>query len=338
MTNSRRLLPLTASVLLLALGSCGDEGSASNAAEPQASTPAKQIFSLPEITPEHGFPAKVKSFNGDAALLTEAPQRIVPGNASLLDALVLLVEPERCAALPSTAFAYSSLKDSEGPWTELPQLAKFEAEPILAATPDLVLIHTYQLGTTVDRVIEHDIPVVSFPVAATWKDLLEGISRMARILGVEERGAEALTSLTARAKALQVPAARSNLRVLPYGNYGSGGSTAGAGTTWQIMIELAGMRNAATEAGLDGHPSIDYEQLLAIDPDFFLIAISEGDAQTSVESILKAEPLLANLRAVREKRFLRLPEALYSTASQRLLDAAELIAEQAETLSASGAE
>ncbi len=316
---------------LLPLASCGPDPD-SSLAKAQAASVGSVKSALPTVTPESGFPAKVKSYTGTTVLLEAAPQRVLTGNASLLEIAIELIDPSRMAALPSTAFAYSHLSVDPGPWESVPQLAKFEAEPVIAANPDLILVQSYQQGSTIDRIIEHGLPVIVMPVVSTWKDQLASIRCVARILGESPRGDAFIAGLQTRAKALQAPAARTGLRVLPYGNYGSGGSTAGVGSTWHVMIELAGMRNAASEAGLDGHPNIDFEQILAIDPDFFLISMSSATTGSSAQAILTEEPLLAGLRAVREKRFLRLPEALYSTASHQMLKAAESIAEQADAL------
>lgn len=266
-------------------------------------------------------------------VLLEAPPRsIIAGNASVLDGLAALVEPERIAALPDTALRYSLLAEDPAGFGELPRLESFEAEAILAPRPDLVLVHGYQRGTTVDRVLERGVPLVVLPAVTSWTDTLEGLHTLARLVGEEERGARLVDDLEERRRRLQEPAARSGLTVLPYGNYGAGGSTAGAGTTWQVMIELAGMRNAATEAGLVGHPGIDFEQILAIRPDFFLVGDGTDGEAGSAETVLRAEAALGSLEAVREGRFLRLPEALYSTSSHHVLTAAEALAAQAEAL------
>lgn len=329
-TKSARNLLATCLLLALPLASCSEEGT-TRASESVAGTSGEEsVAGLPDITPATGFPAKIKNHDGRTALLNEAPVRVMAGNASLLDGLVLLLDPQRMAALPSTAFSYSSLSEEPGAWAEVPLLKKFDAEEILEPNPDLVVIHAYQSNSSIDRIIERDVPVVVLPVAGTWKEILAQVSCLARLVDEEERGAQVIEGLEERRRALQAKAPRSGLRVLPYGNYGSGGTTAGAGTTWQVMIELAGMRNAAAEAGLDGHPDIDFEQLLSIDPDFFLIAKSEGQSGSGALEILKGEPLLADLRAVREQRFLILPESLYSSASQELIKAAERIAIQAD--------
>lgn len=317
----------------IALSACsGDDGARASSMR-RGTTPEERApgeITLPEVTPSSGFPAKVKNYDGHTAVLEAPPQRILAGNASLLDGLLPLIDPGRMPALPSTALSYSSLTEGPGIWGEVPLLKHFDAEEILEPNPDLVVIHAYQAGPAIDRIIERDVPVVVFPVCASWKHLIEQIECLARLVGEQERGSKAIAALEERRHALQEKGPRSGLRVLPYGNYGSGGMTAGAGTTWQIMIELAGMRNAAAEAGLDGHPDIDFEQLLSIDPDFILIAKSEGQSGSGALEILTSEPLLADLRAIRDQRFLVLPEYLYSSASQELLSAAERIAEQAD--------
>ncbi|MFT7667370.1 MAG: iron complex transport system substrate-binding protein [Planctomycetota bacterium] len=328
-TNPSRLPALAQFLLLAALSLTSCSGGEE---QTQASAPLSSVGkpSLPQITPAKGFPAKVKNSDGRVALLEKQPQRVIAGNASLLDGLITLIGPERVAALPSTAFSYSTLAANPGVWADVPLLKHFDAEELLAPRPDLIIAHNYQAGSTIDRLVERDVPVVLFPIPATWKDTIAHIECLARLLGEEERATEMLADLETRRRALQNKSARSGLRVLPYGNYGAGGTTAGAGTTWQVMIELAGMRNAAAEAGIDRHPDIDFEQLLSIDPDFFLISKSEGQSGSGAEEILRNEPLLAGLRAIRENRILILPEYLYSCASQELLTAAEHLAEQAD--------
>ena len=317
--------------LAFGLSACGGEASeAAGPNGPASNGPSAPRETLPEITPPSGFPAKVKSFTGDTVILPEAPKRVLAGNASLLDGLVALLDPSRMPALPSTAFEYSVLKDEPGEWADVPLQESFEAEAILAPEPDLVVVHGYQAGSTIDRVLERGVPVVVMPIVETWKECLASLTTLARLVDEEARGAELIAGLETRRRELQAASVRTGLRVLPYGNYGAGGSTAGSGTTWQVMIELAGMRNAATEAGLVGHPSIDFEQILAIQPDFFLIGMSDGQEASSAEAILRDEPSLQSLDAVREGRFLRLPESLYSTASHHMLTAAERIAEQAD--------
>ena len=135
MMGSRRTRLGLLSLLFSGLVACSTEEPP--APEPAASGATPAASRLPEITPPAGFPAKVKNFDGRTALLPARPARILPGDASLLDALVELVEPERVAGLPRTAMTYSVLRAEPGPWAELEVLKSFEAEEIMYDNKDL---------------------------------------------------------------------------------------------------------------------------------------------------------------------------------------------------------
>jgi ABC-type Fe3+-hydroxamate transport system substrate-binding protein len=123
---------------------------------------------------------------------------------------------------------------------------------------------------------------------------------------------------------------RPKLRALCYSNFGEGGSTAGSETTLDEMMRLAGLTNAAAAIGRVGHGGLDFEQLLELDPDLILCsqplrmqAGPAGDRGGASEQLLYAEPRLAGLRAVRERRVLSLPAWLFATGSHEIVHAAE---------------
>ncbi len=119
------------------------------------------------------------------------------------------------------------------------------------------------------------------------------------------------------------------LRVLPYTNFGSGGWSAGAGTTLDILIRLAGYENAGAEVGLKGHFRADNERLLTIDPD--LILVPEGNAEYSPSAAyLRAEEVLQDLAALRKDGVVQIPAVLYQSNSHTLMEAAEVFAERAQ--------
>ena len=120
------------------------------------------------------------------------------------------------------------------------------------------------------------------------------------------------------------------LRALVYNNYGAGGTTAGKGSTWDLIIQTAGLRNAATEAGLEGHPSLDLEALLSLDPD--LLLLSSGGSGDSTLTELRSLPRLTGLRPLQSGDIIRLPPTLFATSSQHMLDAAELLIARLEEL------
>jgi ABC-type Fe3+-hydroxamate transport system substrate-binding protein len=127
---------------------------------------------------------------------------------------------------------------------------------------------------------------------------------------------------------------RQSLRALCYSNRGGGGDTAGSNSTGDMILELAGLSNAAREIGLEGNPPIDHETILALAPDLFVVAAAPSGADSPAADYLRADAKLAALAAIREGRIAVLPLQLFSTASQHLLDAAETLAEIVEHLPA----
>ncbi len=119
--------------------------------------------------------------------------------------------------------------------------------------------------------------------------------------------------------------------MLAYSNFGGGGRTSGKGTTLDLVIELAGLENAATMAGIPRHGSVDLEQVLAMDPDVFLTG-TKNDGVDPGASFLRNEDVLTGLEAIVKDRIVVLPAELFSTSSHHVLTAAEELARQVDAL------
>ena len=108
---------------------------------------------------------------------------------------------------------------------------------------------------------------------------------------------------------------------------GDGGWIAGSNTTHHEMITLAGLRNAAE--GRSDYVRASFEDLITYDPDFIVVGdIGSGTETTS--ALLRTEPTLADLRAVREDRILRVPARLISSSSQEIVTGAEFLVDAIE--------
>ena len=276
------------------------------------------------------FPRTVQTPGLPNFKLATPPQRILPTNASVVDSLVDLISADRVVALPKEAFTYSTVRHEEGPWSQIDILNEFAAEDTLSVKPDLVITHTWQSDTTIRILRDAGVPVLELPVVTTWEGLLETLRILGLVLGEEVRSRALIDDLETRRQALADQA--SNLTILPYTNWGTGGYTAGANSTWDLMIQLAGARNAASEYGLSGNVQIEFEELLEIDPDVFLLGIDPDSGRSRSADLLRNEEALARLQAVRSGRLIVMPAALYNASSHRLLSAAEALASQLEKL------
>lgn len=304
-------------LLLLCLGCSQGSPSPSSAAGTSASR-------FPVVRPATGFPLVIEHRGGRELRLERRPQAVLPSNAGLVDDLFLLLGPERVAALPLGSFEYSRLRDlPQSSWAALPIFQRFAAEEVLSQGPDLVLTHDWQNPESLQILEQNGVPVLSLPTPASWAEVLESLRFLGRITGAEVRAQLAIAELEARRERLeQAEHIGRGLRVLAYSNFGGGGFTSGQGTTMELLLTLAGYVNAASLAGLKGECSLDFEQLLTMDPDILLVSRAEDGSSPSA-LVLTQRAELASLSARRTGRVVYLHKALFSSTSSQLIQGAE---------------
>jgi ABC-type Fe3+-hydroxamate transport system substrate-binding protein len=140
--------------------------------------------------------------------------------------------------------------------------------------------------------------------------------------------------LEGRRSALRARAApHAGKSALCYTNLGAGGWVAGARTTGDVLLTLAGFTNAAARDGIRGDAPAEKERLLALAPDVFVVGRPDrSESSPPSADFLLGDPALEELAAVRERRILALPPELFTTASPELLRGAELLVDELEAL------
>lgn len=266
--------------------------------------------------------------------------RVIPTSASAVDFASALLEPERIVALPEQALEYSLLHTLPPRFASTARFDVYLAEPILALGPDLVLADAFQAPETTQRLRQAGVEVFTLPVIGSWRDARAALVQLGERFGRAERASELCAELDARVARLEQRAASGpRLRAVVYSSFGGVGSTAGADTTIDDVLRLAGLDNAAALAGRSGHTDLSFEALIALDPELIVVSAplkappsSQGDLGGASERVLLAAPALAELRAVRERRIVALPAWLFATNSFEIVRAAELLREQVELL------
>lgn len=297
-------------LLLCGLGFASCSGESSATAAHAASPP--------------GYPRTVSTFDGGELTLTRPPTRIIPANAAALEILGDLGQLERVVSVPTPAFDYGNIELDQDTWKGR-SFEHYLVEPMLASRPDLVMTNPWQNPETTNFLREQGIAVLNVPAPTSFDDLLAAIRVTAEVLEVQDRAEALCAQLSERHAALR-NTKRSSLRVMTYTTFGTGSWTAAKDTTADLLIQFAGMRNASTEHGLEGHAAIDIETLLAIDPDYILVGASADDSRwsTTLET-MRNDPALATLRALRENQVLILPLKHFTANSHYLVDAAEAL-------------
>jgi ABC-type Fe3+-hydroxamate transport system substrate-binding protein len=279
---------------------------------------------FPRVVSPGGFPVRIAGGASRPQEIPAPPRRILPANAAFVDFVRPLIEPERVVALPAAAKDFAPSIAGQPAWLARPRFHGFDLELVLSFAPDLVLAHPWQSAETLAGVRRSGVPVLVLPLPTSWEEVLATLELVSAVCGTEERGRTFRGELEARRAALCVsPVARRGWSALCYSNLGAGGSTAGRGTTADILFGLAGLRNAAREAGIEGHADLDVEGLVALDPDVIVVAAGQDGAPPPELGFLHSQPALETLGALREGRVIELPAGLFSSASFELLTAAE---------------
>ncbi|MBJ01321.1 MAG: hypothetical protein CMK00_00460 [Planctomycetes bacterium] len=291
---------------------------------------------LPPIpaAPAPGYPMSVASADGQEVLLPARPRRILPANAAAVDLVTTLAGAERIAGLPEHAFTYARLALDPDAWSALPTFKTYEIERLLELQPDLVLCDPWQEGTTTAGLRQAGIPVVVIPPVESAEDLELIIPLYGALLDRREAAASLLTDCRLRMDTLSTSAAaRNHISVLVYTNQGTGGWTSGLGTTAHELLTMVGLTNSAARAGLRGHLPIDHERLITLDPDVILLPASLHDDTTSPsEAVLRGDPALTALRALKHDTIIVFPPRLLSVGSHMLVRAAEELAASVDAL------
>lgn len=214
------------------------------------------------------------------------------------------------------------------------------AEKVIAAKPDLVVgISSYSFGgfdgtPTVQRLAKagaKSLVACDTNNGTTVKDLSETttfIEQVAKVFGVEERGAELVDQITASAGKAK-GASGTPVRVLALSAPPAAGQPVmvqgGAGLSNGI-ITLAGGKNIAEDA-LQDFASLSAEEIAKRDPQAIVVisGFSKGSDDDLLKSI-RSSSVLAGTTAVKENRFVVVPQSLLLSPSVLNADAVTKIA------------
>jgi len=252
----------------------------------------------------------------------EPPQRIVAANTAVAEYLMLLVPAERVAGLPEQVEQYSLFDFSGGGWQKPARFANYSAEAVLTLRPDLVIVHAWQEAEATRILKNRDVPLIVLDSARTWADIQATYERLGKLLHCEALAKKQVLVRGNTVERLKREAAkRPSLTAVLYSNDGNAGWVAGRNTTADAIFAMAGVKNAA--GAIDGHQQVDFERLILLDPDVIVLQQPRGQTANATRTLLEGTKALANLRAVKDKRFVTLDERLVSSDSPTLVDAAD---------------
>lgn len=144
-----------------------------------------------------------------------------------------------------------------------------------------------------------------------WTALYTDIANLGTITGHTEQAATVLANVKSRVKALEdAPQATDKPKVLMFDSGTSDVFTSGRMGEPQGIITAAGATNVMSDID-DTWTTVSWEKIAATKPD--VIVFDDYGSQTFAQkvAVLESNPATKNLPAVKEKRFLNLPYAMW---------------------------
>ena len=272
------------------------------------------VFSFAACTPgdsgknegngDNAFPVTVTDHAGRQVTIEDKPEKLVSGYYISTSALIALGLDEKLVGIEAKANSRPIYSLSAPSLIELPNVGtakEFNMEGCLALNPDLVIL-PLKLKNAAEQLEALGIDVLL--VNPENQELLESmINMIAAATGTQEK-AKALLDFANEQEAMLADVLKdvSAPKVYLAGN-SSMLSTAGDAMYQSDMIRNAGGVNAAKDITDNYWVEISYEQLLAWDPEYIILA---SDAKYTVNDVL-ADPNLAGCTAVKNGNVYQMP-------------------------------
>ena len=250
------------------------------------------------------YPITLTDQAGREVTIQEEPQRIVSGYYISTSALIALGLQDKLVGIEAKAAKRPIYQRSAPQLIDLPNVGtakEFDLEGCAALEPELVIL-PLKLKDAAKTLEDLGFPVLLVN-PEDQAQLEEMISLIAAATN-SQSSAQALLDFTAAQEALLEKTLEGTRTPSVYlaGNSALL-STAGDAMYQSDMIRLAGGVNAAAELTDTYWVEISYEQLLAWDPDYILLA---SDAGYTSEDVL-ADPNLADCAAVKNGNVFKMP-------------------------------
>lgn len=270
-----------------------------------------------------GFPRTVVDGTGRSLTIPSPPQRIVSQTLGTDEMLLDLVPGSRLAGLSPLARdpSYSNIVEQA---TALGIPTVDSAEEILRLQPDLIFVATYSRAEVTSLLEAGGAPVFRIAAFDRVGDVIRNLQLVATAVGAEAEGERVIAAMRARLDAVRQRYAETTARPRVL-SYSDGGFTAGAGTLFDDIVRHAGGTNEAAERGLTGFPKIASEQVLAWNPDYLVAGTMPGEEQLLRQRLL-ANPAVAATDAARHGRLVLIPNRIFLSVSQHIVDAIEMLA------------
>lgn len=291
---------LIVSVMAITLGACQPK-----AAETPVETPGVE-------TPAEVDSVKVTDDLGREVVFEKTPERLVSGyyiTSSMLMALGLADKMVGIEAKAESRPLYSLAAPELLKVPNVGTAKEFNMEGALALKPELLVVPV-RLKDVIKTLEGLSVKALGVN-PESFTDMEKVLTMLGEATGKLDRAKEIISynkELLTKAIAVAGNIAEEEKATVYFGGNSSLLTTAGGKMHQSSLIEKAGAKNVAKELEDSYWSEVSYEQILAWQPDYIILA---SDASYTVEDVLK-DPVLSDLTAVKEKKVYKLPSNLES--------------------------
>lgn len=249
-------------------------------------------------------PVVLTDMAGREVSIEAVPERIVSGYYISTSTLIALGIQDKLVGIEAKADKRPIYKLSAPELIELPNVGtakEFNLEGCLALEPDLVIL-PLKLKNAAQALEELGIPVLLVN-PESQEQLMEMVAMLGDATGTADRAGELADYIEAQEAALAGLLADAGTPTVYLGGNSALLSTAGQAMYQSDMIVRAGGVNVAAEIEDTYWVDISYEQLLAWDPEYIILA---SDASYTAEDVL-ADENLRDCTAVKNGNVYHLP-------------------------------
>ena len=260
---------------------------------------------------------------GVEVVLTEKPKRVVSLGLATDEILLAIAPPEQIAALTAYADDPGLSSMTEAAKAVPVKLKDRSPERVLALHPDLVFTTDGVPKELVESLRDLGLTVYASRTPKRVEGIFTRIEEVGRLVGQEENAAALIAEKRARLADVErrvgdIPEAERPI-VVAFAFSGVFGQKDGL---FDDMCRHASLRNGAAMVGLTAETPVSMEQIVALDPDVFLLPTwsAEGEKTEEFRAKLRSDPLFMHVKAVRENHLYAVPDTYRYSAGQNAIE------------------
>lgn len=249
-------------------------------------------------------------FGSNHVFAQEVPQKIITMGPNATEMVVALGASDSIIGTTLTNHSRGPLEQYAEIYKNLPELAYASAsrEAVLTSGADFVFTIDWEIGPA--GLNQEELEAAGMQVmieeAKTLEALYQEISQLGNLLDRTSQAETLISSIKADIESVNLSQS-SPKTILVYDSGDQGVFTAGGKNFATRLIEAAGGKNIFDDIMEKEWITVANEEVITRNPDYLMILdYDQPDLETKIKN-LKADPILSQLDAVKEEKFIVLP-------------------------------